>query len=724
MNYWLLTTEYPPLHGGGISTYCYHTACMLSEKGHSVTVFINDKTVNSIKIEKLPEAKLIRFNPSQTKSHSFLGHDTNISYEFAHIVKTFIEKEGKPDIIESQDYNGIAYFLLQSKYCLSDWCRNIPVIITTHSPSFLYMEYNEVPMYKKPNFWIGEMERFCIQAADLLISPSNYLIDELKQRFTINNKNLHIIANPYKSEIKNNTIDKSLSNNNITFYGKLSPQKGTFKILELFQFLWDKGLKKQFLMIGDQEIVYHPLSKTMGTIIKKKYAKYIKKGLLKLERKINPSEIENYLSSFSIFIIPSIVDNLPYAALELMANGKILIVSKSGGQAEIISNNEDGFIFDYSKKQSFETILNKVINLTIEERKNISQKAIKKIAQNYSYDKIYGQKIKLIESLINENKKQNNIFPFIRKLPIKLHANNTYPTTKEKLSVIIPYYNLGKYINETIISVLKSSFKNIEVLIINDGSTDLISIKKLNRFRNHKIISVIDKPNTGLADTRNYGVNIAKGEFIAFLDADDKVEKTYYEKAIKILSTYENVDFVGAWTNYFGNSKKTWPTFNPEPPIILTHNTINSSALVYKKDSFLNFGKNDANFKIGLEDYDSVVSMLSNGQNGVAIPEKLFYYRVRNKSMIKGVTNDVRKNYYSAIVNKYPDLFSKCKNEVKKLIDTNSPPLQTDNSTLDALPFNSIPLINKMTKTLINTAKSNPKLKKYLLMTKKALPKI
>ena len=99
MKYWLLTTEYPPLHGGGISTYCYHTACMLTEKGHSVTVFINDKTIHSIKIEKLSEARLIRFNPSQTKSHSFLGHETNISYEFAHIIKTFIKKEGKPDLI-------------------------------------------------------------------------------------------------------------------------------------------------------------------------------------------------------------------------------------------------------------------------------------------------------------------------------------------------------------------------------------------------------------------------------------------------------------------------------------------------------------------------------------------------------------------------------------------------------------------------------------------------
>ena len=723
MKYWLLTTEYPPLHGGGISTYCYHTACMLTEKGHSVTVFINDKTIHSIKIEKLSEARLIRFNPSQTKSHSFLGHETNISYEFAHIIKTFIKKEGKPDVIESQDYNGIAYFLLQFKYCLYKWCNDVPIIITMHSPSFLYMEYNQVPFYKQPNYWIGEMERFCIQAADLLISPSNYLVQELKQRFTINNNNIHIISNPYKSKTNTTAIERAISNNNITFYGKLSPQKGTFKILELFESLWDKGFNKQLLMIGGQEIVFHPLSKTMGAIIKKQYTKYLKKGLLKLENKINPTEIENHLSSYLFFIVPSIVDNLPYVVLELMSQGKILIVSTSGGQAEIISNNEDGFIFDYDKPKSFEKILNKAIDLSKEERENISKKAVKKIVENYSYTIIYSQKIKLIESLISKNKKEITTFPFTRNLPLKSFKNSSHGSNSSKLSIIIPYYNLGKYVNETIISIIKSTYKNIEVLIINDGSSDAMSIKKLNRYKNHKIIKVIDKPNTGLADTRNYGANIATGEFIAFLDADDKVEKTYYEKAIKILQAYENVHFVGSWAQYFGNSKKIWPTFNPEPPIILKHNTINSSSLVYKKQSFLNAGRNDIQFKIGLEDYDSVISMLSNGLNGVAIPEILFNYRVRSKSMIKGVTNDVRQSYYTKITKKYPDLFNNYKNEIKQLIDANSPPLQTDNSTLDILPFHSIPLLNKTTKMLINTSKSNPTLKKHLLKIKGFLPK-
>ncbi len=89
--------------------------------------------------------------------------------------------------------------------------------------------------------------------------------------------------------------------------------------------------------------------------------------------------------------------------------------------------------------------------------------------------------------------------------------------------------------------------------------------------------------------------------------------------------------------------------------------------------------------------------------------------------MIKGVTKEVRLNYYIKIVDKYQDFFNKYRTEIKKLIESNSAPLQSDNSTLDILPFNSIPIMNKTVKVLINKGKSSPILKKHLLFVKRIL---
>lgn len=720
MNYWLITTEYPPFFGGGISTYCYHTACMLSENGHRVTVFVNDKAVKLTDIQQTKEARIIRFNPHSTKADAFLGDTTQLSYAFAMILKQFIEAEGKPDIIESQDYNGIAYFFLQFRACLFDWCKGIPLLLTMHSPNFLYMEYNEVPLYKRPNFWIGEMERFSIQAADLVISPSQYLIDELKQHMEFHTPHLHVVPNPFKHERKKVLPDDTGLNNQLTFYGKLSPQKGSFAVLEKFKLLWDKGFSECFTMIGGQDIVFHPLGKTMGSIIKKQYASYIRKGLLKLKDKISPAEREVCLSGSSLFIIPSIIDNLPYTVLELMSLGKILIVSKQGGQSEIISPGLDGFVFDYKQAQSFEQTLNTVISLTKEQRRRISTNAINTIASRYNYDTIYHAKIKLVQALTTRNAGGKQ-FPAIRKSiythDISVKENNTL------LSVIIPFYNLGLYLDEAVESVLKSSYTNIEILIVNDGSTDSLSRNALKKYKEHAAVQVINKDNTGLADSRNLGAEKARGGYIAFLDADDTVTSSYYEKAIRILQHYKNVHFVGAWVQYFGGSKAIWPTFNPEPPLILTHNTINSSSLVYKKEAFLSFGKNDPDFKIGLEDYESLIHMRASGIYGVAIPEILFNYRVRKGSMIKRSTALVRADYHQRIALKYDAYFRQFEMETKELIDQNGPPLSLDNATLDELPFQHIPFIKPLVQKTFRVIKANPGLKKTALQIKKIIGK-
>ena len=113
MKYWLITTEFPPIHGGGISTYCWHTAKMLSKKEHDVTVFVNDYAIHHVTREKVAEKiTLVRFNPNQVKIGNILGHNARLGLEFAHIIELEMQKAGVPDIVETQDYLGIGYYIL------------------------------------------------------------------------------------------------------------------------------------------------------------------------------------------------------------------------------------------------------------------------------------------------------------------------------------------------------------------------------------------------------------------------------------------------------------------------------------------------------------------------------------------------------------------------------------------------------------------------------------
>ena len=723
MTYWLLTSEFPPFFGGGIGTYCAITAKMMATQGHSVSVFVNDSSVSNIAIDEKDGIRIIRFNTSRTGSSSFLGHVTNISYEFAHIVKHFIEKEGQPDCIEAQEYLGIAYYLLQYKLLLYDWCRDIPVLITMHSPSFLYMEYNHVPMYRYPNFWICEMERFCLQAADQIISPSQFMIRELDKRFRISNKNIAVIPNPFENKANSNYEGATSNPDQIVFFGKLTAQKGAFRLMAYFKQLWDEGFNRPLYLLGGQDIVYHPEGITMGDIIRQRYKKYIEQGLLKMEARVKPSDIAQRLSAAEVVIIPSDNDNLPYVAFEMMGLGKIVLVSKQGGHAEVVENGLDGFIFDHNEPHTFFDQLKHILQLSREERNRIAAAAVKKVTENYNPGIIYNKKIRIIENLMHSHDRFRTLFPFVQAKAVSPPITSA-PYRNGLLSIVIPYYNMGTYIDETINSLLRTEYGEKEIIIINDGSTDSSSIQKLDQYRNKKEITVIDVTNGGLAKARNIGAQSANGEFLAFLDADDTVQPSYYSRAIAVFNQYSNVHFAGCWIQYFGSSNRIWPAFQPEPPVILYHNLVNSSSLVYKRDAFLSGGKNDSTMAFqGLEDYESVIALLAAGFGGVAIPEPLFNYRVRPDSMIRAVSISKKLYLYQHISGKHKEFYATFAADVSNLLNANGPGISQDNPSLDHHLADRLPFGGKMAGKMIGLIKRNRVMKNIAYKVYKLLKK-
>ncbi len=705
MNYWLLTSEYPPFFGGGISTYCYHTAKMLTAHGHTVTVFINDASVKDYQIDIQPECRLVRFSTSRTKSSSFLGHTTAISYEFASIINHFVNSEGAPDIIESQEYLGIAYYLLQYKRLLYDWCKDIPVVITMHSPSFLYMEYNHVSQYRYPNFWICEMERFCLQAANHIFSPSQFMIEELEKRFKLSHKKITVIPNPY--EVGKEVALSEQQDGEIVFFGKLTVQKGAFNLLGYFKKLWDDGFNKSLTIIGGQDIIYQPEDLSMGDWIKKHYAIYISRGLLKLEGRIPPSAISERVLKASVVLVPSMNDNFPYVVLEMMAFGKIVLASFQGGQREVIEDGIDGFIFDHKNPETFADKLYQVLALTKEARIQIREKAIHKVSKKYNYTTIGYQKTTQLETIKKAKNFSETLFPYVRPL-LASHQQSENNIDVNKLSIIVPYYNMGNYIDETIQSILQSDYIEKEIIIVNDGSTDEPSIKQLEKYKAYTEITIINTPNKGLGAARNKGASVAKGKLIAFLDADDTIEKTYYSKAVRVLNHYTNIHFCGTWVQYFDKSERIWPAFSPEPPLVLYHNMVNSSSLVFKKESFLAIGGNDTAMLFqGLEDYEAVVACLSNGLGGIVLPEALFHYRIRKNSMIRNINKTKKLLLHQHISEKHSQLFANHASVLSNLLNANGPGISIDNPSLDYYLTEKMPFGGKLSARLVGMVKQN-----------------
>lgn len=106
----------------------------------------------------------------------------------------------------------------------------------------------------------------------------------------------------------------------------------------------------------------------------------------------------------------------------------------------------------------------------------------------------------------------------------------------KKVSVIVPVYNAERFIEVGINSVLNQTYKNIELLLIDDGSKDSsLSILKKYEKKHKDIIKVFHKKNSGVGDTRNYGIEKSSGDYITFMDADDYLDENYIEIMMKTI---------------------------------------------------------------------------------------------------------------------------------------------------------------------------------------------
>ena len=118
----------------------------------------------------------------------------------------------------------------------------------------------------------------------------------------------------------------------------------------------------------------------------------------------------------------------------------------------------------------------------------------------------------------------------------------------EKVSVIVPVYNVEKYLRQCLDSILQQTYQNLEILIVNDGSTDGSDAICREYFEKDERITYHIKENSGVFDTRMIGLQEASGAYVTFVDSDDWIEKTYIEELYDKLITY-HADIVAA--NYY-----------------------------------------------------------------------------------------------------------------------------------------------------------------------------
>ncbi|NUM50706.1 MAG: glycosyltransferase [Flavobacteriales bacterium] len=228
------------------------------------------------------------------------------------------------------------------------------------------------------------------------------------------------------------------------------------------------------------------------------------------------------------------------------------------------------------------------------------------------------------------------------------------------VSIVIPCYNAEKFIGETIKSILSQSYKNIEVIIVNDGSTDdSIKIIKNSEAEN---IKIIEQKNSGVSIARNVGMQASIGEFIIFFDADDRMSPEFIEKRMKIFYNHSSIDYVCGFIHSFekegefltqhikGASENTEfdvLLYNPDIATCPSNYLIKKKSLVLNKINFNPLLESSADrfFLLEMAKYNLKGEMLTSGGE--------LYYRIHPNSMSHKLSNRLvsdTEKYYSELL--------------------------------------------------------------------------
>ncbi|VXD23286.1 glycosyltransferase [Planktothrix paucivesiculata] len=236
------------------------------------------------------------------------------------------------------------------------------------------------------------------------------------------------------------------------------------------------------------------------------------------------------------------------------------------------------------------------------------------------------------------------------------------------ISVIIPVYNGEKTIKETILSVLNQTFKDWELIIINDGSTDS-TMEIIAQIQNSRI-RVFNCENAGLAKSRNRGIDHAQGEFISFLDSDDLWTTDKLETQFQALKKHPEAAVAYSWTDYIDQSNQFLHSGrhitkhgNVYSELLVCNFLENGSNALIRKQVFAHVGQFDTSLTAG-EDWD-MWFRLAAVYPFVGVPAVQVLYRVSATSMSAKIKNQekeclkVLKNAFQKVPELSPSLKKK-----------------------------------------------------------------
>lgn len=533
-----ISQEYPPDTGwGGIGRYTRTMAQAMARLGHSVDVITRSLSFDyayldeGVRVHRIAQPQLSSSVPiSRARALAVYAYAYKVLQKVVELHRMF-----PFDVVEFPEFEAEGFALVQ------EFAR-VPLVVRLHTPTALTAQYNGRAM-DAGDVLVDAMERYSVTRATFVTAPSRFVVDQVERLWGVS-LDAKVIPNPVDPVFfrpREPGVKRLIPPPVVLFVGRLEPRKGPKSVL--------LSVSRVAKVFPDVRFVFVGRDTNLGPG-GTSYLKYLQEMVsgtgisrrnLRFVLSAGPSEVARYLRNADVVVAPSLIENLPYVALEAMACGIPTVIGKNSGLREFIGEDEAVFIDPQSPTEVSEAIVSLLANPGW--REQLGAKAREAVIRLFDPAAIATEMAEWYEGLLSKKGARD----FEGGLPSSLLSSAAdHPIEGAvsrgagewpRIGIVILTHNALDYTKRCLTSLLQYTEVPCEVHVVDNGSTDGTQ-EWLGTISDPRVFVHLMGCNTGVPAGRNEGLlGLGRVDFVVFLDNDVEVFPRWWEP---LLAAFED----------------------------------------------------------------------------------------------------------------------------------------------------------------------------------------
>jgi glycogen synthase len=622
----LVSREFYPFVGGGIAPIVAAAARLLATTAEVTVVTSAAHREDYERLRAADDPRLaprsVRFafveEPNPADWVAFLSYMHAYSARVDQTLRAAFP-DGGPEVIEFCDYLAEGFVSTQARHANDPWFSRTRVCVRLHTTAYICAVLDGHLPDDTETLAVFEAERYVLRHADNVLWSGGDVLGTYERIYGSAQ-----LAEPVK--LPDAFLDElhgevshapppPTDELRLLYVGRLERRKGVQNLVRAMTAL-DRTDVQLTLLGADTDTA--PLGASLRAQLQLMAAGDPR---IRLVGTVPREEVSEYILGSHAVVIPSLWECWPNVGREALMHNRPLLATPVGGLSEMVKPGRSGWLTPDASPESIAAAIQELAARPSETRKMIES----------------GGPRAVFEELTDPAALVDGYRSLTSRGPVRRQRRGD-----PLVSVVVPYFRLDRYVQQTLESIAAPTYPAIETVIVNDGSLrdeDGLVYELAGEFG----ARILTQVNSGLGSARNAGIADSLGRYVLPLDADDVIDRQFIARCVDALESDPDLAYVTSWVEYMDPAGRPasgadggYVPFGNWTRLIERNNVAGTCTAVMRRSLFEQ-GLAYSNDLTSYEDWLLYLQMHRSGDHGAVIPERLIRYRVRDESMMRTI---------------------------------------------------------------------------------------